>query len=77
MEPNVIGITGAARAKGVHRTTIHRALEREELHAVEIGGRRAILKDEAWEAWTPAEKGLRASAETTAEDADEPGEAEG
>ncbi len=53
MEPNVITLSGAARAKGCERTTIHRAIARGELHAADIGGQRAVLKDEAWEAWTP------------------------
>jgi excisionase family DNA binding protein len=73
MEPNVISITGAARAKGCHRTTIHRALERGELTAVELGGRRAILKDEVWGAWAPADTGMRLTGQgdATSPDADE------
>jgi hypothetical protein len=62
MKPNVITLSGAARAKGCERTTIHRAIERGELHAADIGGQRAVLKDAAWGAWQPQETGARAAA---------------
>lgn len=58
-EPKIIAITDAAREKDCHRSTIHRAIERGDLNATEFGGRRAIVKDDAWDEWQPTETGGR------------------
>jgi len=58
-QPSIIAISDAAKDKGVHRTTIHRALERGELTAVPFGGRRAVARDEQYENWQPTETGRR------------------
>jgi excisionase family DNA binding protein len=55
----IIAIQDAAREKGCHRTTIHRAIERGELNATEFGGRRVVVKDDAWKQWQPTERGGR------------------
>lgn len=55
----IIAIQDAAREKGCHRTTIHRAIERGDLNVTEFGGRRVVVKDDAWEEWQPTETGGR------------------
>lgn len=55
----IIAIQDAAHEKGCHRTTIHRAIERGDIDATEFGGRRVVVKNDAWEHWQPTETGGR------------------
>jgi len=59
----IIAITDAADKKNCHRTTIHRAIERGDLSATEFGGRRAVIRDEAWKNWTPDARKRRGTKE--------------
>ena len=54
MDPDdLISFSGAAREIGCSRTTLYRAANDERLNDVEVGGRRMLLKDEAWEDFEP------------------------
>jgi hypothetical protein len=55
----IIAMKDAAREKGCHRTTIHRAIERGDLNVTKFGGRRVVKKDDKWEDWEPTETGGR------------------
>lgn len=50
---DVITFSNAARRLGCSRTTLYRAVRDGRLNAVEVGDRKMILKDEAWEAFEP------------------------
>lgn len=63
-EPNVLPLTVAADEKGVHRTTIHRAIDRGEINTVQVGQRRFVARDETFEDWTPQRRENRANEES-------------
>ena len=56
---DVITFSDAAREIGCSRTTLYRAVDDGRLAAVEVGGRKMILKDDAWEDFEPKLKGAR------------------
>jgi len=56
---DVITFSDAAREIGCSRTTLYRAADDGRLTAVEVGGRKMILKDDAWEGFEPKLKGAR------------------
>jgi len=56
---DVITFSDAAREIGCSRTTLYRAVDDGRLSAVEVGGRKMILKDEAWEKFEPILTGGR------------------
>jgi excisionase family DNA binding protein len=56
---DVITFSDAAREIGCSRTTLYRAVDDGRLHDVEVGGRKMILKDEAWEEFEPVLTGGR------------------
>jgi len=56
---DVLSFSDAAREKGCSRTTLYRAVEDGRLNAVEVGGRRMLVQDEAWAAFEPKLKGGR------------------
>jgi excisionase family DNA binding protein len=56
---DAITFSDAARDIGCSRTTLHRAVDDGRLNDVEVGGRRMIFKDEAWEAFEPVLTGGR------------------
>lgn len=60
MSPNdLISFTHAARKIGCSRSTLYRAADDGRLRDVEIGGRRMLIKDEAWEDFEPQFRGGR------------------
>ena len=60
MDPNdLISFSDAAREIGCSRTTLYRAADDGRLNDVEVGGRRMLLKDEAWADFEPRLKGGR------------------
>jgi len=60
MSPNdLISFTDAAREIGCSRSTLYRAADDGRLKDVEVGGRRMLIKDEAWEDFEPRLKGGR------------------
>ena len=60
MQPDdLISFSDAAREIGCSRTTLYRAADDGRLNDVEIGGRRMLLKDEAWEDFEPNRIGAR------------------
>jgi excisionase family DNA binding protein len=61
MDPDdLISFSGAAREIGCSRTTLYRTANDGRLNDVEVGGRRMLLKDEAWEDFEPIRTGARA-----------------
>jgi len=56
---DVITFSDAARQIGCSRTTLYRAVDDGRLTAVEVGGRKMILKDEAWDDFEPKRIGGR------------------
>jgi excisionase family DNA binding protein len=61
MDPSdVISFSEAAREIGCSRATLYRAVDDGRLNDVEIGGRRLLLKDEAWADFEPNVVGARA-----------------
>jgi len=56
---DVITFSDAARQIGCSRTTLYRAVDDGRLTAVEVGGRKMILKDESWDAFEPKRIGGR------------------
>jgi len=60
MDPDdVITFSDAARQIGCSRTTLYRAVEDGRLNDIEVGGRRMLFKDAAWESFEPKWKGGR------------------
>jgi excisionase family DNA binding protein len=60
MDPDdLISFSDAAREIGCSRTTLYRAADDGRLNDVEVGGRRMLLKDEAWADFEPRLKGGR------------------
>ena len=60
MDPDdLISFSDAAREIGCSRTTLYRAANDGRLNDVEVGGRRMLLKDEAWADFEPRLKGGR------------------
>jgi excisionase family DNA binding protein len=60
MDPDdVITFSDAARQIECSRTTLYRAVDDGRLNDIEVGGRRMLLKDEAWESFEPKWKGGR------------------
>jgi excisionase family DNA binding protein len=60
MDPSdLISFSDAAREIGCSRTTLYRAADDGRLNDVEVGGRRMLLKDEAWADFEPRLKGGR------------------
>jgi excisionase family DNA binding protein len=57
---NLISFSDAAREIDCSRTTLYRAVDDGRLNDVEVGGRRLLVKDEAWEAFEPNLVGRRA-----------------
>jgi excisionase family DNA binding protein len=61
MQPeDLISFSDAAREIGCSRTTLYRAADDGRLNDVEVGGRRMILKDDAWDRFEPNLVGARA-----------------
>ena len=61
MQPDdLLSISDAARKIGCSRTTLYRAIDDGRLTGVEVGGRRMIVKDEAWVDFEPNLVGARA-----------------
>ena len=61
MQPDdLLSISDAAREIGCSRTTLYRAIDDGRLTGVEVGGRKMIVKDEAWEDFEPNFVGARA-----------------
>ncbi|WP_263835315.1 excisionase family DNA-binding protein [Salinibacter sp.] len=56
---DLISFSDAARKIGCSRTTLYRAADDGRLNDVEVGGRRMLIKDEAWEAFEPTLTGGR------------------
>ncbi len=56
---DVITFSDAAREIGCSRTTLYRAVDDGRLTAVEVGGRKMLLKDENWDGFEPELKGGR------------------
>jgi excisionase family DNA binding protein len=60
MDPDdLISFSDAAREIGCSRTTLYRAVDDARLNDIEVGGRRMLVKDEAWEEFEPRLKGGR------------------
>ncbi len=60
MDPDdLISFSDAAREIGCSRTTLYRAAGDGRLNDVEVGGRRMLIKDEAWEDFEPNLTGAR------------------
>ena len=60
MQPDdLISFSDAAREIGCSRTTLYRAADDGRLNDLEVGGRRMLLRDEAWEDFEPRLKGGR------------------
>jgi excisionase family DNA binding protein len=60
MDPDdLISFSDAAREIGCSRTTLYRAVDDGRLNDLEVGGRRMLVKDEAWEAFEPRLEGGR------------------
>jgi hypothetical protein len=57
---DVISFTDAAEEKDCGRTTLWRAANDGRLNTVEVAGRRAIVKDDAYDAFEPEWTGRRA-----------------
>jgi excisionase family DNA binding protein len=61
MQPDdLISFSAAARELECSRTTLYRAADDGRLNDVEVGGRRMLVKDEAWEDFEPNFVGRRA-----------------
>lgn len=61
MKPDdLLSISDAAREIGCSRTTLYRAIGDGRLTGVEVGGRKMIVRDEAWEDFEPNPVGARA-----------------
>ena len=61
MQPDdLLSISDAAREIGCSRTTLYRAIGDGRLTGVEVGGRKMIVRDEAWEDFEPNFVGARA-----------------
>lgn len=56
---DVISFSAAAQKKGCSRTTLYRAVDDGRLNDVEVGGRRMLVRDEAWENFEPKLMGGR------------------
>jgi excisionase family DNA binding protein len=60
MQPDdLISFSEAAREVGCSRSTLYRAADDGRLTDVEVGERRMLIKDEAWEDFEPRLKGGR------------------
>jgi excisionase family DNA binding protein len=60
MDPDdLISFSDAARKIGCSRTTLYRAVDDGRLNDIEVGGRRMLLRDEAWDKFEPRLKGGR------------------
>jgi excisionase family DNA binding protein len=60
MDPDdLISFSDAAREIGCSRTTLYRAADDGRLNAIEVGGRRMLIKDEAWDKFEPNLVGAR------------------
>jgi excisionase family DNA binding protein len=72
MHPDdLISFSDAAREIGCSRTTLYRAADDGRLNDMEVGGRRMLLKDEAWEDFEPRLKGGRVRKLKQDDDGDE------
>lgn len=56
---DVLSFSNAAREKGCSRATLYRAVGDGRLNAVAVGGRRILVKEDAWAAFEPKLKGGR------------------
>ena len=56
---DVISFSDAAREKGCSRATLYRAADDGRLNAVDVGGRRMLVQDEAWADFEPKLRGGR------------------
>jgi excisionase family DNA binding protein len=60
MDPDdLISFSEAAREIGCSRTTLYRAADDGRLNDIEVGGRRMLIKDEAWDEFEPNLVGAR------------------
>ena len=72
MHPDdLISFSDAAREIGCSQTTLYRAADDGRLNDMEVGGRRMLLKDEAWEDFEPRLKGGRVRKLKQDDDGDE------
>ena len=72
MHPDdLISFSDAAREIGCSRTTLYRAADDGRLNDMEVGGRRMLLRDEAWEDFEPRLKGGRVRKLKQEDDEDE------
>lgn len=55
----VISFSEGASEKSCSRATLYRAVDDGRLNDVEVGGRRMLVKDQAWEEFEPRLKGRR------------------
>lgn len=57
---DVISFTEAAKVKDCGRNTLYRAADDGRLNAIEVGGRRMIVRDAQWRDFQPKLVGHRA-----------------
>jgi excisionase family DNA binding protein len=61
MKPSdLLSITAAAREINCGRSTLYRAIDDGRITGVEVGGRRMIVRDDAWKEFEPNFVGRRA-----------------
>lgn len=71
MQPDdLVSFSDAAREIGCSRTTLYRAADDGRLNDVEVGGRRMLVKDEAWENFEPNLIGARVEKLEQSDDTD-------
>lgn len=56
---DLISFSQAAEDKDCGRTTLYRAANEGRLNDTEVGGRRMLIKDEAYQQFAPKETGAR------------------
>jgi len=61
VEPNVTSFSAAAKEKNCGRNTLYRAADRGQINTAQVGGRRMILLDDAFERFEPMNRGARAA----------------
>lgn len=60
IDPNdLISISEAAREIGCSRKTLYKAIDDDRLNAVEVGGRKMLVRDDDFEAFEPKWRGQR------------------
>lgn len=56
---DIISFSEAAEEKGCGRNTLYRAANDGRLNETKVGGRRMLIRDEAYESFAPKETGAR------------------